>query len=483
MTDTSVRQPAPVVTAAPAEPDFAARHRRNLRDLAGEVALFAADLAAVCASLAVVTWLGGARLGASAAVLVVPAFLMLGKMAGLHDRDRHVLHKTTLDEGATLLSVAAIFTLLVDGIQELKYDGASRPLLLWPVLTANLMVARAAARFLLVRFSSPERLVVVGDREAAALVQRKVKEDPTINAVVVGRIASPAERVHDAGVLGTTGDLPRIFDEHRVDRIVVAPANHGGEDVVDVIRSVKAHGVKVSVLPRLLEAIGFRVEFDDVGGQLVLGVRGFGLSRSSRFLKRAFDLLLAGLAVVLLAPFLLLVALLIKASSSGPVLFRQTRIGRHGNEFEMLKFRTMVEGADARKHELLERNEAAPLFKIAGDPRATKVGRLLRGYSLDELPQLFNVLGGDMSLVGPRPLIPEEDRMFKGWQRRRYHVAPGITGPWQIQGSSRVPVADMLTLDYLYCANWSLWLDLKIMARTLPYMLARRSGEHVSTPR
>ena len=137
--------------------------------------------------------------------------------------------------------------------------------------------------------------------------------------------------------------------------------------------------------------------------------------------------------------------------------------------------------ADERKQELLDLNEAAPMFKIADDPRATRVGRFLRRRSLDELPQLVNVLRGDMSLVGPRPLITEEDRLFSGWQRRRYHVSPGITGPWQILGSSRVPMSDMLTIDYLYCANWSLWLDAKILARTIPYVLSRRSPEYSSS--
>jgi lipopolysaccharide/colanic/teichoic acid biosynthesis glycosyltransferase len=143
----------------------------------------------------------------------------------------------------------------------------------------------------------------------------------------------------------------------------------------------------------------------------------------------------------------------------------------------MLKFRTMVTDADQRKHELLDLNEAGPMFKIPNDPRSTRIGRFLRRRSLDELPQLFNVLRGDMSLVGPRPLIPEEDRLFSGWQRRRHHVAPGITGPWQILGSTRVPVNDMVTIDYLYCANWSLWLDAKILVRTIPYVLSRRSPE------
>jgi lipopolysaccharide/colanic/teichoic acid biosynthesis glycosyltransferase len=175
-----------------------------------------------------------------------------------------------------------------------------------------------------------------------------------------------------------------------------------------------------------------------------------------------------------------LIAIAVKLSSRGPVLFRQIRVGRHGNDFKLLKFRTMVSDAEQRKHELLELNEAAPMFKIADDPRTTRIGRFLRRRSLDELPQLFNVLRGDMSLVGPRPLITEEDRLFSGWQRRRYHVAPGMTGPWQILGSSRVPMSDMVTIDYLYCANWSLWLDAKVLARTIPYVLSRRSPENTA---
>jgi len=232
------------------------------------------------------------------------------------------------------------------------------------------------------------------------------------------------------------------------------------------------------VLPRMLEVIGTSVVFDDLGGQVLLGVRGFGLSPSSRVLKRTFDLTVGSVVLVALSPLLLAIALGIRLSSSGSVLFRQTRVGRNGREFQMLKFRTMVADADERKHELGDLNEAAPMFKIPDDPRTTRIGRFLRRRSLDELPQLINVLRGDMSLVGPRPLITEEDALFSGWQRRRYHVAPGVTGPWQILGSSRVPMSDMVTIDYLYCANWSLWLDAKILARTVPYVLSRRSPEY-----
>jgi exopolysaccharide biosynthesis polyprenyl glycosylphosphotransferase len=340
-------------------------------------------------------------------------------------------------------------------------------------------VTRALSRFLVVRTTAKERVLVLGDAEAATLVRRKLADDASLNAVVVGRVAlGPGSSAPPDKLLGTIEELPQLVARHRAERAIVAPGQEGGEGVVDAIRLANACGIRVTVLPRMLEVIGTSVEFDDLGGQVLLGVRGFGLSPSSRFLKRIFDLVVTVALLLILAPVLSVIALAVKLTSHGPVLFSQTRIGRQGREFQVLKFRTMVQNADERKQELLEDNEAAPLFKIADDPRTTTVGRLLRRRSLDELPQLLNVLRGDMSLVGPRPLVVDEDRLFSGWQRRRYHVAPGITGPWQILGSSRVPVSDMVTLDYLYCTNWSLWLDAKIIIRTVPYVLSRRSGEH-----
>jgi lipopolysaccharide/colanic/teichoic acid biosynthesis glycosyltransferase len=168
------------------------------------------------------------------------------------------------------------------------------------------------------------------------------------------------------------------------------------------------------------------------------------------------------------------IAAVIKLTSPGPVLFRQTRVGRDGHTFEMLKYRSMYEGADARKRELLPRNEADGLFKIADDPRITRVGRFLRRTSLDELPQLFNVLRGQMSLVGPRPLVLDEDRRVEGWYRRRLYLTPGMTGDWQVFGAARIPLREMVTIDYLYVSNWSLWADIKILLRTIPCVVGRR---------
>ena len=236
----------------------------------------------------------------------------------------------------------------------------------------------------------------------------------------------------------------------------------------------KGAGLKVSILPRIFEVVGSSVVFDHLEGLTVLGVRRFGLSRSSRALKSGLDLTGAIVGLVVLAPLLAIIAAAIKIDSRGPVFFRQTRVGRDGRHFQMLKFRTMILGADDLKRDLRRRNGADGLFKIADDPRLTRVGRLIRRCSLDELPQLLNVLRGEMSLVGPRPLVVDEDQQITGWHRRRLQLTPGMTGQWQVLGSGRIPLQDMVKIDYLYVANWTLWEDVKILLRTLAHMVARK---------
>jgi len=232
--------------------------------------------------------------------------------------------------------------------------------------------------------------------------------------------------------------------------------------------------VKVSVLPRLFEVVGSSMEFDDIDGITMLGLRRYGLTKTSWHVKRSFDLFVAMTCLFLLAPLLAVIALAVRLSSPGPILFRQPRVGRRGEKFEMFKFRTMYDGADEDKAKLAAQNEAAGLFKITDDPRVTPVGRLLRRMSLDEVPQLLNVLRGEMSLVGPRPLVEDEDRKITGWNHRRREGTPGMTGVWQVLGPTRVSLDDMVKLDYLYRANWSLWLDLKILLRTAGHILAGR---------
>ena len=271
------------------------------------------------------------------------------------------------------------------------------------------------------------------------------------------------------------GSLERLLTAEQIERAIIAPRGEISDDLLNTTRSLKSMGLRVSVLPRLPEVVGSSVELDDVDGITLLGMRRFGLSRSSGAVKRSFDFVGAGLGLLALSPLLAAIAIAIKLDSRGPVLFRQRRMGRNGVPFEMLKFRTMVDGAEAQKSALAARNEAeGGLFKIKDDPRITRVGNRLRQISLDELPQLFNVLRGDMSLVGPRPLVLDEDERIEGWRRSRLELPPGMTGPWQVFGSARIPLNEMVKIDYLYGANWSLWLDVKTLLRTVPFVLGRR---------
>jgi lipopolysaccharide/colanic/teichoic acid biosynthesis glycosyltransferase len=220
--------------------------------------------------------------------------------------------------------------------------------------------------------------------------------------------------------------------------------------------------------------VGSSVEFDEIEGMTLLGVRRFGLSRSSHVVKRATDVVVSALACIFLVPLFALIALAIRLDSPGPIFFRQMRVGRADACFEMLKFRSMIDGAEEMRAPLLPRNQSEGTFKLRQDPRVTRVGRFLRSTSLDELPQLINVLRGDMSLVGPRPLILEEDGFIEGHYRGRLEMAPGMTGPWQLLGPTRVPLQEMVKMDYLYGANWSLWADIKVLLRTVAHVLARR---------
>jgi lipopolysaccharide/colanic/teichoic acid biosynthesis glycosyltransferase len=210
-----------------------------------------------------------------------------------------------------------------------------------------------------------------------------------------------------------------------------------------------------------------------VDGLTMLGVRPFGLSRSSHMIKRAFDLVATSLGLLAIAPIFALVALAIKLDSKGPVLFRQVRVGRDGRRFWIYKFRSMCVDADEQKERLRAASGGGSgLFKLENDPRITRVGGILRKTSLDELPQLLNVLRGEMSLVGPRPLVIDEDAQVLGLDRSRLHLTPGMTGPWQVLGA-RVPMQEMVGIDYLYVSTWSLWADIKLLLRTVQHVMRR----------
>jgi exopolysaccharide biosynthesis polyprenyl glycosylphosphotransferase len=461
-----------------------ALYRRSLGLVDAVAAALAAGLA--LGLIGDANWIGAAALCALMIVLV-------NKATGLYDRDEYRLHKTTLDEAPTIFLVAAVFSLVV----TLAAPAVAGRVLhtgeiaaLWILLVALPCAGRTATRWFVRSASSVERCLVVGDATSAARLQCKLADSRSMKAVVVGyvplrdgSVAALSARAASNGngqpvppTLGEMETLGLVLVEHDVHRVIFVPHTSDSDEILDVIRVVKALGVKVSVLPDLFEVVGSSVEIDDVDGLPLMALRRRSLSRSSEILKRTMDIVVAGVGLAALAPWLAIVAFAIKLESPGPVLFRQPRIGRHGSEFWLLKFRTMVDGADRLKDELRSRNEADGLFKIAADPRITRIGGWLRRTHLDELPQLINVLRGEMSLVGPRPLVPAEDQSIEGWHRTRLHLTPGMTGHWQILGGPRVPLHEMVKIDHLYVANWSLWLDVKILLRTIPHVLARRGA-------
>jgi exopolysaccharide biosynthesis polyprenyl glycosylphosphotransferase len=274
-------------------------------------------------------------------------------------------------------------------------------------------------------------------------------------------------------VSGKAQALLEIIARAEAHRVIIGPHGLTNATTFELLEAARDAGARVSLLPDMLEVVGSSVDFDDLYGITLLGVRRTHLSRSSRTVKRAFDLVGATFVLIATAPVMAIIAIAIRLDSRGSALFRQSRIGRGGRPFQIIKFRTMVDDAEQLKDGLRGLNEAGGLFKIREDPRINRVGRALRRTSLDELPQIFNVLLGQMSLVGPRPLVADEDGRILGPRRGRLRLTPGMTGQWQIAGSARVPLEDMVKLDHLYVSNWTLWGDVKILLRTVPYLLGR----------
>lgn len=447
------------------------------RDLLYRCALMAADvIAAAISAIAGLAVAGGPSLKPFA-LAALPVVVAVSKARGLYDRDENLMRRSTLDEIPALFLVAPLWVLLF-WLGERPFTRAElaphEVIWIWLLLLGSMMTLRALARRLVRAITPRERCLVVGDVESAAQVRRKLRASTDLSATIVGRV--PLEgHATTPDVVGSLGTLGLVLAEHDVERVLIAPGAGDPELILHTIRTVRSMGVRVSVLPRLFEAVGSAVEMDDLDGIPVLGLRRQRLPLSSRIIKRGMDIALSAASVVLMAPFLLLVALAIKRDSPGPVLFRQRRVGRHGQPFEILKFRTMYDGADAMKTALMRLNGGADgFFKIVEDPRVTRVGRFLRRTCIDELPQLINVLRGEMSLVGSRPLVIDEDRLVGGWQRARLDLMPGITGLWQVLGSSRVPLSEMVKMDYLYATNWSPWLDVKLIMRTVRFVIGRR---------
>jgi exopolysaccharide biosynthesis polyprenyl glycosylphosphotransferase len=443
--------------------------------------LLVADLFAFTAAVVTISLLAGRPLQLTLVGVIGAAALVLGaKVFGLYDRDESLLRKATLDEAPKLFQIATLGALCTWLAGDSVIAGATlsrgQAMMLWVLLIVFLVLARATARAVALRATPAERCLLIGDVAAAKTIRNKFCDHHGIKAELVAHLDPADAHTWSSGAISVPRltEIQELAQSLDVQRAIIASDSVDPDRMLDLICTLKALDIKVSVLPRLLEVVGNSVEFDDLHGVTVMGVKRFALTRSSTRVKRAFDLAAACLGLIAVAPFMALIAVAIKLDSPGPVFFRQRRVGRGGAYFEVFKFRTMVDGADAMKEALRKQNEAQDgLFKIADDPRITRVGKFLRKSSLDELPQVFNILRGEMSVVGPRPLVLDEDEQVRGWYRRRLELTPGMTGPWQILGPARVPLREMGAIDYLYVANWSLWGDFKILLRTVPHVLAR----------
>ena len=459
--------------------------RHGHRDYVIRRLLVAADVVGIALALVVtaaVDPLPGSNLDVIPWGLVtLPMWIVVFKLYGLYDRDLKRVSHSTVDDVPWLFHGVVIGTLLTwamfKGLPPGRLPFVS-VLAFGLTALAAILTFRSVVRSAAIRVLGPERVVLVGSDRMAQVLVRKMRAHPEYGLEPIGIIlnGNGAEPVPGLPVLDGSGDIADIARRHGGDRLVVSHSELSEDDVVGIVRRCKGLAMKVSLLPQVFDALGPSVEIDDVEGVTLLGINPPVLGRSSRVMKRCLDLAGATALTLLLLPLLVAIAIAIKVDSRGPVFFRQSRVGRSGNRFGVLKFRTMHRDAEQRREALLADSIDPNWLHLENDPRITSVGQRLRHLSLDELPQLWNVLKGEMSLVGPRPLIESEDRMIGGWGRSRLDLTPGMTGVWQVLGRTNIPFEEMVKLDYLYVTNWSLWADVRLLLRTLPAVLTRRGA-------
>jgi exopolysaccharide biosynthesis polyprenyl glycosylphosphotransferase len=344
------------------------------------------------------------------------------------------------------------------------------------LLALSRMVQNGIVGWLRTRGVGVARVVIVGAGEMGRTVMRTIVARPELGYQAVGFVDdNPQKGQTDIGrfkALGPLGNLSRLIEEEAVDEVIITLPWMYHRKIMGIVHECERRRVSAHIVPDLFQMSLSHVDLDDLGGVPLIGVREVGFERGALLVKRGMDFIGALVGLTLGAPLLGLIALAIRLDSPGPIFFRQTRMGASGRLFEILKFRSMHESAETELEQYLELNEAdGPLFKIREDPRLTRMGRLLRRTSLDELPQLWNVWRGEMSLVGPRPPLPTEVSRYIEWHKKRLEVRPGMTGLSQVSGRSLLSFDEMVLLDIYYIENWSLWLDLKILLRTIPKVL------------
>jgi exopolysaccharide biosynthesis polyprenyl glycosylphosphotransferase len=431
--------------------------------------LAAADLAtAVLVSVSIGLISGSLSQGLWAAV-AIPVWLIAAKLLGLYDRDHRAIRHLTVDEFPMLALWGATGVATTSVVLAFTPAGSvttSEAVAAWCVAIGCSTLLRGLVRMIWRRVTAAERTLIIGEGPAADAVHRKLDLFPDIHVEVVGQWPSV-----EATDIATAAD-----ELARIDRIVVASATIDEELIAELANRCRPDEIKLSVIPPQ-GMFGTAVRLYRIADLPVIEYNTADVSQSTMLLKRMLDIGFAGVALILLAPVLLVVAVAVRLDTKGPVIFSQLRAGLHGRPFWMLKFRTMVADAEERLADVVALDElSAPMFKLANDPRVTRVGRLLRRTSLDELPQLWNVLRGDMSLVGPRPeQLDLVDRYLPEHQFRLW-VKPGMTGPMQVFGRGQLSFDERLAVEREYIENLSIGRDLRILALTAPVVFSRRGA-------
>jgi exopolysaccharide biosynthesis polyprenyl glycosylphosphotransferase len=423
-------------------------------------------------------------------LITLPLWVVVAKLYGLYDLDEERTDHSTTDDLVPVLHLVTIGSWVFFALATVTHaadPGLARLFGFWIFAIAFVTAGRAIARTLSRRqLAYLQNTIIVGAGDVGQLVAKKLRQHPEYGLNLVGFVDDrPKERpssLHDLALLGGLEQLPEMVQILDVERVIVAFSNDSHEEMLDLIRSLKDLDIQIDLVPRFFEVIGTNVGIHTAEGLPLIGLPALRLSHSSVLLKRAMDLSLSILGLMLLAPLFAVVAIWIKLNSKGPVFFRQLRMGCGDQTFEIFKFRTMTVDADERKSAYAGLNKHTcedgdpRMFKIPNDPRVTRAGAWLRRFSIDELPQLLNVVRGEMSLVGPRPLILEEDQHVVDWRRNRLNLKPGITGLWQVLGRDDIPFEEMVRLDYVYVTTWSMFNDLKLILRTLPAMCRARTS-------
>ena len=350
------------------------------------------------------------------------------------------------------------------------------------IATPLVVVARTIARGIVHRRPAlRQSVLIVGSGLIAGQLVAKLRSQSQFGLDPVGFVDDDPHPLGHENIphLGRLEDLSEVLERHAIDRVIFAFSRASHHDLLRSIRASRDANVAVDIVPRLFEFLDGVQGLLNVGGLPLLSMSVPRLSRRSQAAKRVLDAAVASGILFLLSPVLLTLAVLISLESPGPVFFRQRRVGRDGERFEVFKFRSMYQDAEQRKAEYAALNDIGDgvMFKIREDPRVTRIGGVMRKYSIDELPQLLNVLRGEMSLVGPRPLIePEAEALSEDWHARRLDLRPGLTGPWQISGRSDTTVEEMVRFDYTYVDGWSLARDIEILFATVPAVLSGRGA-------